>query len=571
MPIRIEHQPSAFAVGVAGYAAGQGRARERQGKYALDLFQDQQRFQNQQNLMNQRNQWLDERDAKKDWETMPSMANIPDTVDPQTRRELADLAAQRRDARRKFGYDDQAAREADRVAGDKYDDIIRRHVPPSEAEAWNRGLTYVDEKTGQASDQPGEGLVPYRGGQRAIDNRAEQAAAEKLQQQQAAAAEKAQANRIKRFELEKSMREAVDPMGEPLYDEETIAEKLDELFPIQAPSSAGGAAAVPEFDVVPGVGIRPVNPAGSLPVSPLRPDDGRLDPRVAPRSGAPGGGSVREDGMIDLTTRSVTTPAKDWAEEAWPDQINANGQPVPSSKVDPSTLSWEEQQKLRRAYESGSDRTRGWIERTFGPMTPLDEMDLESPESKAIRERENRLQESYYGNEQPTPGAAKQHVAAQRGPQGTGEGIRSDAAKMLGGIEGAGGVAGREAARLRGELGPGQTRVTKYNVEPTAAERESSMDERYAKAMAERERKTAAGQGIYAPATAAQAASAEASQLGAAGMRRMVNEQERAAEQQRRKANVQASKIRITTDAEYDRLRPGTWFTGPDGKVRRKV
>lgn len=230
---------------------------------------------------------------------------------------------------------------------------------------------------------------------------------------------------------------------------------------------------------------------------------------------------------------------------------NPSGQQVPASA---SQLPWEMQQRIRRMWEEGSSETRAAIEQRYGPMKPLDELYPDAQQPAA-----------------PLNTTARQHAAAQRGPQGTGEGIRSDAAKMLGGIEGAGGVAGREAARLRGELGPGQTRVTKYNVEPTAAERESSMDERYAKAMAERERKTAAGQGIYAPATAAQAASAEASQLGAAGMRRMVNEQERAAEQQRRKANVQASKIRITTDAEYDRLRPGTWFTGPDGKVRRKV
>jgi hypothetical protein len=51
---------------------------------------------------------------------------------------------------------------------------------------------------------------------------------------------------------------------------------------------------------------------------------------------------------------------------------------------------------------------------------------------------------------------------------------------------------------------------------------------------------------------------------------RMLSSEVRSAEAARRKANVQVSKIRITTEAEYDRLRPGTYFTGPDGKVRRK-
>jgi hypothetical protein len=217
MPIRLEHQPSPIAFGMAGYAAGTGARRQRQQKYALDLFQQdrmiRERRQDQledrafaedrqdqrqswmEGMQDKRQTWMETRDAKREWETMPSMSNIPDTVLPETRRELADLAAQVRDARHKFAYDDPAAIQADRDARDKYEDIIRRHEPPSEADAWNRGVTYVDENPasptyGKSFETPGDGRKPYRGGQRAVDNRADQAAAEKQAKEQAATVEK---------------------------------------------------------------------------------------------------------------------------------------------------------------------------------------------------------------------------------------------------------------------------------------------------------------------------------------------------------------------------------------------
>ncbi len=45
MAIRIEHQPAGAAVGMAAYAAGRGKTRQRQQKYALDLWKDERRTQ----------------------------------------------------------------------------------------------------------------------------------------------------------------------------------------------------------------------------------------------------------------------------------------------------------------------------------------------------------------------------------------------------------------------------------------------------------------------------------------------------------------------------------------------
>lgn len=48
MAIRVEHQPSGGAVGMAAYASGRGKARERKQKYAMDQWQNQQQLQARQ-------------------------------------------------------------------------------------------------------------------------------------------------------------------------------------------------------------------------------------------------------------------------------------------------------------------------------------------------------------------------------------------------------------------------------------------------------------------------------------------------------------------------------------------
>jgi hypothetical protein len=725
MPIRIEHQPSAFAVGMAGYAAGQGKARQRQGKYFLDIMQDNQRLQNQQGLLDKRQNWIDQRDAKKDWETTPSWSNIPATMPPETRRVLADLEAQSKDARRNFAYDDPNARKADRDARDKHEDIIRRHVPPSEAEAWNRGLIYIDEKTGRASDQQGPGMVPYRGGQRAIGNRDELAAAK----QQQAAVEKAQNDAYdKAVSIQEkwdnefaNVADEVMKEGEakglenPWTSPETIRGEAVRRMRIRgrdfrpdipsAPAAspapgaaAGGGAAMPRFDALPDGTVAPVAPqagaTGSASPGVVAPPTGTPSPALqrwlqqsggalAPSgmvgptlrpsgAGAQGGGAVQPQAAARPFETSVTPVVEDWvggqqlvpqqgpteddvyqmlesadgliseqqrgmpeqqSSEDWQADVRklagTSSQPpqaAPQSSSDRmSSLPLEMQQRIRRMWEEGSPATRAAIEQRYGSMQPLDTVYPDqqqlagtssqppqaAPQSSSDRmsslplEMQQRIRrmweegspatraaiEQRYGSMQPLdtvypdqqqPVAAppstiaRQNVEAMRGPQGTGEGIPSDDARVAGQVQGADSLAGREAARRRGELGPGEARTTKYGMESMKAkgdrlaqamqdsEREDTTNEWYEYAVEERERKKAAGQGAYSPATTASVSKGTMKQY------QEIMGQQRKDEMQRRKANLQASKIRITTEAEYDRLRPGTYFTGPDGKVRRK-
>lgn len=147
-------------------------------------------------------------------------------------------------------------------------------------------------------------------------------------------------------------------------------------------------------------------------------------------------------------------------------------------------------QRVRRAYEAGSPTTRAAIEERFPGIQPLPE------------EQQQMI---------VPPSTLRQHTEAQYGPRrGTGEGVPSDAERVIGKVEGSrslrsrGYVAGlAEAERERRLTTPGAN-VTKYNLPPdeAAAERERAMNERYARAMAkkeERERLAASGQTVGEP------------------------------------------------------------------------
>ena len=63
MPIRLEHAPSPWAVGMSGYAAGTGARRQRQQKYALDLFQQDRQNRYMEGRQDQRQATLAAREA----------------------------------------------------------------------------------------------------------------------------------------------------------------------------------------------------------------------------------------------------------------------------------------------------------------------------------------------------------------------------------------------------------------------------------------------------------------------------------------------------------------------------
>jgi len=328
-------------------------------------------------------------------------------------------------------------------------------------------------------------------------------------------------------------------------------------------------------------------------------------------------------------------------------------------------MPWAFRKRALQAFAAGSTNSQAALaERYPGIREAADRVfnAPESAESRAAGERENRLQESYYGPRQPQPSSLRQHTEAQYGPRrGTGEGIPGDVARMMGGVEGAGGLAGRTAAIARDEsrfplgianapkkqggyvpsIGP---IVTKYNLPPdeAAAERERKMNAGYARAMAERERKINAGEDIETQELkrlykqhdkAVEVLTSANKELSTwqrlvdefpklskekqqARMQEVVgldaktpeefqqyqleqlqfakeavqnlrqqklgsarkptadqvaaNQTSRADKLATRNMMRQLAQVRVRTDADYAKLRPGTYFIGPDGKPRRK-
>lgn len=659
MPIRIEHQPSAFAVGVVGYAAGQGKARERQGKQFLDLFQDQQRFQNQQQMLDQRNSWLDERDAKREWSTPPSLMKVPDWAGQKDKESIAKIDAGIYGIRSgKFRHDDENARQVFDDLMRQREEIMGRMQRPDPGEQASENWGYLNPKTGQRAkmgETQEDGMVLWDYAQGApvggAMQKAEQAASDKYRDELI--------RRTERIISEEEVPEGQEPMTrerarrkaeQEMYDDGIMpqGEKPHmgnpslgpEITPLQGAGSGAGSAAasgaesVPEFDVVPGVGVRPVAPAGQRATPGASAALRDPNTRAVPIPNAPAGAGVVQPQADRPFETSVTPVVGDWVgprpnpeqpmqDRQWagtgprpqrqpqdpavevvpgdwaswnmgsPDRLpvpvnqrrpvdepasagapmspSSGGVPnfhlgrpedepsserpmsLPGAKeqVDVTSLPREMQQRIRRTYELGSKETRAAIERRYGPMQPISEM---YPDQTPVA-----------AAPPSPPSSARQHVEAMRGPHGTGEGVRSDAERMLGGIEGAGGIAGRTAAAERAGQGlaDGGTRLTKYDIAQSPQEREAAMNERFDEATRKKWGREAAaafsGFPQAKPRDPLDGIDAEA------------YKQKRLKEKQRRKANLQASKIRITTDAEYDRLLPGTTFTGPDGKVRRKV
>lgn len=609
MPIRIEHQPSAFAVGVAGYAAGRGAARERQGKYALDLWQDQQRMQNQQNLLNQRNQWLDDRDAKSSWETMPTLSKIPDWVDAQTRKELADMATAIRDTRKKFGWDDPNARQTDQDLIGKYEDAISRLSPPDAGEAASRNWGYLNPKTGKRAkldEQPEEGMVlwDYKSGGPVYDDSREREAAK---QQQAEAEKKRQAeekeyatvesNRnswlTRRSAIAEKMRESNDarmpadqisesqimenatkqmaaegwgqeprlptlrPGEKPHMGSPALGPEITPLSPEEAAMVGGGTTGNQPIVVTPDMMAEPVPipwqggtatpgaaaalrdpntramPIPTAPVGGMQPQaSGRpfvtentpvigdwvgdpmqqpsrepQDPEVQvvpygkpttePRVNMPQweqGANIAglsptdiaqyqdyEAGASPMSLPTAPRPQPDWAAEAWPEPINASGQPI---TVSPSA---DRVAEVMPKITAGMQQQR--LEQFTPEMLPQARRIAQTPAGRAALQElygvDFAMPEEPQAALPPLDTTARQHVEAMRGPQGTGEGIPSDAERIAGSVQGAGSLAGRTAGYARrdaGQLGPGQTRTTKYNITPTADEREAAMNARWERA-----------------------------------------------------------------------------------------
>jgi len=311
--------------------------------------------------------------------------------------------------------------------------------------------------------------------------------------------------------------------------------------------------------------------------------------------------------------RFSATWGDDYPTQPQPPELPEAYQKKPESFVF-DEMPWAFQKRALQAFVAGSTNSQAALAERYPGIREAADRVFNAPpsaESRAAGERENRLQESYYGTRQPQPSSLRQHTEAQYGPRrGTGEGIPGDVARMMGGVEGAGGLAGRTAAIARDEsrfplgianapkkqggyvpsIGP---IVTKYNLPPdeAAAERERKMNAGYARAMAkkeERERLAASGQTSGEPplylgvgARTGTPARRTASEVSADKMdwtalmtsineHRHFKEAGRQAELENRKMMRQLAQVRVRTDADFAKLRPGTYFIGPDGKPRRK-
>ena len=633
MPIRIEHQPSAFAVGVAGYAAGRGAARERQGKYALDLWQQNRQQEQQQaaweQRQNQQNQFMDMRDQRRFLQGRATeLPMVPDDLTDADQRNT--LSRQRIGLGKMAGMidpRDAAQMEAFEQGILDYMDALGKAPRADTAEKARRGMVwYNPDNPSEFSGKEVPGWIATQG--QGFDpasvvadkaNR-QQALAEKQQQ----AAEKeyatAESNRnswlTRRAAIAEKIRAANDSLlgNDPLrIPESQIMEKATEqmaaegwgqeprlptlrpgekphmgspalgpeitpLSPEEAAQVGGGAPAGEHPIVVgPGMVAQPVSIPGQAPTGPqatpgaaaaLRDPNTQASPiPLAPRSnpqasvspyveevtpvvgelagmpqrepqdpevqvvpyGKPttepqasmpkweqgavaAGMSPSQIGELGLSYQEDNSqpmakpnaPAvSDWATEAWPEPINASGKPLGSA-----TPSVDRVAEVMPKITAGMQQQR--LEQFTPEMLRQARRIAQTPAGRAA------LQERYgvdFAMPQEQPAAPppvdttqRQHVEAMRGPQGTGEGIPSDAERIAGSVQGAGSLAGRTAGYARrdaGQLGPGQTRTTKYNVTPTAAERESAMNQRFERAnQMQQEREMMARASGIAPPTA---------------------------------------------------------------------
>jgi hypothetical protein len=225
MAIRVEHQPSPYVVGLAAYNTGVGGAKQRQQKYAMDLFAQDRAIQQQNNRLKymdaldvRNRQWqLDDNAAQATAQQQrddikyerdmaetnrketnawlksrgESVTPIPDYATPEQKKELIKMQQAMRglysgDYDTGDGSDYE---EAERIR-QEYESKVGAMTPPSNAEMMNRDTTYYNPKTGSYEDThvPGVNIpwskskgAPIEHGQTGQQN-AQAAEAQKAQQ-----------------------------------------------------------------------------------------------------------------------------------------------------------------------------------------------------------------------------------------------------------------------------------------------------------------------------------------------------------------------------------------------------
>lgn len=597
MPIRIEHQPSPYAAGLAGWQIGRGAAKARQQKYALDLWQQDQQNRMFEDRQDRRQQWMEgmesQRGVQRGWQAITAgLPPIPVNAPPEQRRRLEKLyQGMAKLGTGAFGMDENVTSQLGNML-DEINSIIGSIPEPDAATELNKDVVHYDKATGKFYKTAQPGTIPWSKSrnQPFHDDSTEKAAKDRL--------DKAEQDQ----EIENRYRDDLDAYKDQQDAYNQAVKRLDEfnekvekeVEKLQASGEyigkspeqirgdalrrleARGLRRPPDPPPPPTRPKRPTRasaatapatggtaatsaavasttaPAGTenIPEVTIGPD--RKATVVPPQAtGAPGGGSVQDvDQPIDM--RVTSNPGMGASDEAvaglWRETFG--GPPEPSAarvaSVAPrltggiqqtsdetgfNALSPAFQQRARQAYEAGSPKTRAAIEERWPGIRPMEE------EQQQMIVPQSPL---------------RQHNQAQYGQRGTGEGIPSDASRMLSKIEGAGGLAGRTRPQ------PARPFVTKYSgaLNPEAS-RSDEMAKwiKYQNAM---DRMAASPQMTERDKEIDRQYRAE---MGAG--RKMVEAE--------RKAKLQARNVIVRNDADYERLRPGTVFVGPDGILRRKV
>jgi hypothetical protein len=412
MAIRVQHDIGGMG-GLAAYAAGAGKRQERQRKYALDLYRDNQKLAQQQALKLQERQWdiddaatrrqqqLDDAAINRQQElediknantrealiiSADSVPEIPDHITaPQKRRELQNQADALRIMAREFDPNDPDMRQKFEEQRRLYEQNIANLPERNEAEIRSKGITYYDPKTQRHYNENQEGFIPIGADDKPVagwvyqqEQEAAKALAEEKKQERAAKEKKAQddaaAAELKKSQeaYDKRFNEVLDSVrgDTPLKDfkkDEAIAEVTKFLGPrptAPVASGGGGGGSIPEIAV--GDDGRSPDDKPITPSAPAAPSGTTAPPvrmpNVTPTPTGPP--SVR---MPDVTP-TPTGPPSVRMPVISPPPANATPQQEPDEIVVPD----EERQTIGQRFSGEANRmSRADAERITEEVAPI--------------------------------------------------------------------------------------------------------------------------------------------------------------------------------------------------------
>lgn len=522
MPIRIEHQPSPVAVGLAAWQTGQGAARERQQKYALNLFAQDQA------LRARREEQFGNRMTRGMGAFVSGLPEIPEYADPETANYLGKLRQSANIlASGVHGFGPQVQGKLQGIA-EEYNSRVGAIPKPSRAQQMQDETLYFDDTDKKWYDEPGPGRRAFAGGREIIDpqivaqQQAEEERKQRREQRKAdrqKAAEDAQkqqdawwngivSNARKRYDAQDDdafSGGTKQPLEWFINDEMRLDEEAKRVRP-------GGAGST--FQVDPTGATSPVQPMGTGPspsATPTRPAAQPMGTQPPVSTGAPAIRKLQTDG----SGRVTGIEGGQWSIEgqpnlgggirdAGPNNTNAlspqeqqlmgqigeetNRRMIQPTKPTSEPIGSSVQEQLAGMLESGGVDTvrrlrqlaeipkwRQALEEVFGvQIKPIGEIYPDAPQPERP----------------PVRSIAQEHVTAETYRPGTGEGIPSDAYRLQDQILGAGGPTGRQKQREREEARMADgTVTTRMSSEIDEAEAAQRLEENRQFALAEMERR----------------------------------------------------------------------------------